>query len=59
MAKLTTSDFVIGDAVKHYKQDIRGVVTFHDHGRGLIRVRWESRMEEWVPPKELLLLAAR
>lgn len=56
---LTTGDFWIGDAVQHVRGSPRGVVVSHNHSRGLLRVRWESRVEEWLPPKELELLVAR
>lgn len=53
--EMTTGDFSIGDAVKHKTGPI-GIVSAHNHARGLIRVRWESRVEEWVPPEEISLL---
>lgn len=56
MKALTTSDFSIGDAVMHIRGSPRGVVSAHNHARGLLRVRWESRVEEWIPPEELKLL---
>lgn len=55
--RTTTGDFRIGDAVRHAKSKTTGVITSHNHARGLLRVRWESRIEEWVPPEELELLA--
>lgn len=59
MTKLTTSDFSIGDAVRHIRGSPTGIVISHDHARGLLRVRWESQMAEWVPPEELKPLASR
>lgn len=57
--KLTTSDFWIGDAVVHSSGSPTGVVSAHNHARGLVRVRWASRVEEWVPPEELRLRVER
>lgn len=60
---MKSSDFSIGDAVRHtgppsrrYGRQIRGVVMMHDHARGLLKVRWETGVQEWVPPTELLPL---
>jgi hypothetical protein len=50
---LTTGDFSIGDGVVHVRGSPVGIVIAHDHARGLIRVRWESQVYEWVPPEEL------
>ena len=55
----TTSDFWIGDAVEHRKTGDIGVVSAHNHMRGLIRVKWASQVEEWVPPDELYLRTER
>lgn len=55
---LTTSDLSIGDAVQHTSGAPVGVVVSHNHAVGLIRVRWESTVEEWIPPEELRLLKA-
>lgn len=59
MTKLTTSDFLIGDGVKHIRGSPVGIVVAHDHARGLIRVRWESHVHEWIPPEEIRLLVER
>jgi hypothetical protein len=57
---LTTGDFWIGDAVQHVvTPGSIGVVMAHNHARGLVRVQWESRVQEWVPPEEIRLLKAR
>lgn len=56
MSKATTSDFSIGDGVQHIRGSPRGIVAAHDHARGLLRVRWESGVYEWIAPDELLLL---
>lgn len=61
--EMTTSDFSIGDGVQHVQRSpkqlaaARGIVISHNHARGLIRVRWESNVQEWVKPKQLMLLA--
>lgn len=49
----TMSDFLIGDAVRHVSTKDIGVVAMHDHGRGLVKIRWESGATEWVHPSEL------
>jgi uncharacterized protein YodC (DUF2158 family) len=51
--QMTTSDFSIGDAVMHTSGAPSGVVSAHNHARGLIRIRWSSGVEEWLPPDEL------
>ncbi len=54
--QMTTSDLSIGDAVVHRSGSPAGVVSAHNHARGLVRVRWSSSVEEWVPPEEIRLL---
>ena len=61
-APLTTGDFWIGDAVVHVTDPHSrpvGVVMAHNHARGLVRVQWESRVQEWVTPNEIRLLVER
>lgn len=55
---LKTGDLSIGDAVTHIRGSPNGVVFMHDHARGLVKVRWESRVAEWVPPSELRLTSS-
>lgn len=47
--------FEIGDAVVHIRGDPVGIIVDRQ-SNGLLKVRWESRVHEWVPPKELRLL---
>lgn len=44
--------FAIGDAVVHIRGSPVGIVISHKNN-GLIQVRWESRIKEWVTPEEI------
>jgi hypothetical protein len=50
---MSTSTFSIGDAVTNTLHPKPGLVVMHDHERGLIRVRWESGVREWLAPSDL------
>lgn len=56
---LSTSDYWIGDLVRHVSGAPTGIVVAHNHARGLLQVKWEAGVKEWVPPEEVRLEVTR
>lgn len=52
---MSTGTFSIGDAVTDKAHPKPGLVVMHDHEHGLIRVRWDGDVREWVKPSKLKL----
>lgn len=59
---MKTKAFRIDDKVRHVSDPhgrSKGVIVFFNHDRGLVRVRWSSKVQEWVTPDEIRLLEER